>query len=75
MDLGQAFRKLFKDIDNASQSIHKFENETIPSLNAEIQSQKKIILDKNAQLTNTQTKYNDLLDKSQETQKSLEGQI
>jgi|LakMenEpi03Aug12_release.lakeMendotaPanAssembly.Ray.scaffolds.fasta_scaffold4155940_1 hypothetical protein len=64
MDLGQAFRKLFKDIDNASQSIHKFENETIPSLNAEIQSQKKIILDKNAQLTNTQTKYNDLLDKS-----------
>jgi hypothetical protein len=43
MDLGQGFRKLFKDIDNASQSIRKFENETIPSLHAEIQSQKKIV--------------------------------
>ena len=36
MDLGQAFRKLFKDIDNASQRIRQLENETIPSLNADI---------------------------------------
>jgi vacuolar-type H+-ATPase subunit D/Vma8 len=43
MDLGQAFRKLFKDIDNASQRIRQFENEIIPGLFGEIQSQKKII--------------------------------
>lgn len=43
MDLGQAFRKLFKDIDNASQTIRHFENEIIPGLNVEIRSQKKII--------------------------------
>jgi len=36
LNLGQAIRQLFKDIDNANHNIRHFENDTIPSLNADI---------------------------------------
>jgi vacuolar-type H+-ATPase subunit D/Vma8 len=43
LNLGEALRKLFRDIKGANQRINQFETEAIPKLDAEIVVNKNII--------------------------------